>query len=76
MTKGYWLSTESIKDVEGMQPYLKGIHAQLPSVNTEFLPAIWQILKKESNFGHLTEILEFPSKEDAVAAYESDEYQR
>ena len=32
-------------------------------------------LEKESTLGHLTVIIEFPSKEDAVYAYESEEYQ-
>ena len=35
MAKGYWLSTGSIKDGEGMQPYLKALKDWLPSVNGE-----------------------------------------
>ena len=33
-------------------------------------------IDQESNFGHITLIFEFPSKEDTVPSYESDEYQR
>ena len=33
-------------------------------------------IEKESTLGHLTVIIEFPSKEDAVSAYESEEYQK
>ena len=43
MTKGYWLSTGSIKDGEGMQPYLKALQDWLPSVNRKFLLKIWQL---------------------------------
>ena len=32
MAKGYWLSTGSINDGEGMQPYLKALKEWLPSV--------------------------------------------
>ena len=33
-------------------------------------------IEKEITLGHLTVIIEFPSKEDAVSAYESEEYQK
>ena len=36
MAKGYWLSTGSIKDGIGMQPYLKALKDWLPSVNGKF----------------------------------------
>ena len=37
MAKGYWLSTGSIKDGEGMQPFLKALKEWLPSVYGKFL---------------------------------------
>ena len=76
MTKGYWLSTGSIKDSVGMQPYLKAINNWLPSVNGKFFARDLATIEKESSLGHLTVIIEFPSKEDAVSAYESEEYQK
>tara|TARA_B100000886_G_scaffold277999_1_gene201991 strand:- start:81 stop:248 length:168 start_codon:yes stop_codon:yes gene_type:complete len=33
-------------------------------------------IERESTLEHLTVIIEFPSKEDAVSAYESEEYQK
>ncbi len=74
--KGYWLSTGSIKNREGMQPYLKSLKSWLPSVNGKFLVRDAATIQKEKNLGHLTVIIEFPSKEDAVSAYESEEYLR
>ena len=78
MAKGYWLSTGSIKDGEGMQPqpYLKALKDWLPSVNGEFFVRDLATIEKEGTPGHLTVIIEFPSKEDADTAYESQEYQR
>ena len=76
MAKGYWLSTGSIIDDEGMQPYLKALKEWLPSVYGEFFARDLATIEKESTVGHLTVIIEFPSKEDAVTAYESEEYQK
>ena len=76
MAKGYWLSTGSIKDGQGMQPYLKALKDWLPSVNGEFFVRDLATIEKESTLGHLTVIIEFPSKGDAVSAYESVEYQK
>jgi len=33
-------------------------------------------IEKESTLGNLTVIIEFPSKEDSVNAYDSEEYQK
>ena len=76
MSKGYWLSTGFIKDGEGMQPYLKVLQGWLPSVNAKFFARDMATIEKESTLGHLTVIIEFPSKENAVSAYESEEYQK
>ena len=76
MAKGYWLSTDSIKDGEGMQPYLKALKDWLPPVNGKFFVRDLATIEKESTLGHLTVIIEFPTKEDAVSAYESEEYQK
>ena len=76
MAKGYCLSTGSIEDGVGMQPYLKSLKDWLPSVNGKFFVRDLATIEKESTLGHLTVIIEFPSKEDAVSAYESEEYQK
>ena len=59
-----------------MPPYLKGIHDWLPSFKRDFFARDFANIDKESNLGHLTVIIEFPSKEDAVAAYELAQYQK
>ena len=76
MAKGYWLSTGSIQDGEGMQPYLKELNVWLPSVNGKFFVRDLATIEKESTLGHLTVIIELSSKEDGVSAYESEEYQK
>ena len=76
MAKDYWLSTGSIIDAEGIQPYLKALKEWLPSVYGKFFARDLATIEKESTLGHLTVIIEFPSKKDAVTAYESEEYQK
>ena len=76
MAKGYWLSTGSIKDGQGMQPYLKALKDWLHSVNGGFFVRDLVTTEKEITLGQLKVIIEFPSKEDAVSAYESEEYQK
>ena len=48
----------------------------LPSVNGEFFVRDLVTTEKESTLGQLKVIIEFPSKEDAVSAYESEECQK
>tara|TARA_A100001388_G_scaffold229728_1_gene181603 strand:- start:61 stop:351 length:291 start_codon:yes stop_codon:yes gene_type:complete len=76
MAKGYWLSTGSIIDAEGIQPYLKALKEWLHSVYGKFFARDLATIEKESTLGYLTVIIEFPSKKDAVTAYESKEYQK
>ena len=59
-----------------MQPYLKALKDCLPSVNGEFFVRDLATIEKESTLEHLTVIIEFSLKEDAVSAYESEEYQK
>ena len=69
IAKGYFLSRGSIKKGEGLKSYLKALNDQLPTVNGEFFARDLATIKKESNLGHLTGIIEFPQKEDEVNAY-------
>ena len=59
-----------------MQPYLKALKNWLPSFSGEFFVRDLATIEKERTLGHLTVIIEFPSKEHAVSAYESEEYQK
>ena len=76
MAKGYLFSTGSIKDGEGLPPYLKALSGWFPSVNGKFFVRDLATIEKESTLEHLTVIIEFPSKKDTVSAYESEEYQK
>ena len=53
-----------------MQPYLKEFHDWLPSVNRAFFARDLTNIHKKITLGLLTVIIEFPSKEGAVAAYD------
>ena len=71
MTKGYWLSTGSIKYGEGMQPYLRSLQGWLPAVDGKFIAKVLANIEKESVLGNLTGNKgTFSSKEDALSAYE------
>ena len=59
-----------------MENNLKAFKEWLPSVYGEFLARDLATIEKESTLGHLTVIIEFSLKEDAVSAYESEEYQK
>ena len=72
ISKSYWLSKGSINDSEGMQPYPKDLKEWLPSFYGKFFARDLVTIEKESTLGHITVISEFPLKEDAVTAYESD----
>ena len=47
MAKSYKLSTGSIRDGEGMQPYSKAIHHRLPSVKENFWQGICKLFKRK-----------------------------
>ena len=68
--------TGSIKDLKDMLPYLKALGGWLPYVIRKYFVRELATIKKESTHGHLTAIIEFPSKEGAVSAYKSEEYQK
>ena len=59
-----------------MQPYLKALKDWLPFDNVEFFVRDLATIEKESTLEHLTVIIEFPSKKDAVSAFESEKYQK
>ena len=55
-----------------MQPYPKALKEWLPSFYGKFFARDLATIEKESTLGRITVINEFPLKEDAVTAYESD----
>ena len=75
MTKGCWVVTGNIHTPLGMVPYIKKFTAWLPTVGARLLIRDLQADVREGTPGSVNIIVEFDSKEKAVTAYESTEYQ-
>ena len=75
MAKGYWVVTGTIHTPLGMVPYINKFIAWLPTVGARLLIRDLQSDVREGSPGEVNIIVEFDSKENAVAAYESSEYQ-
>ena len=75
MTKGYWISTGTIHTPLAMVPYISRLTEWLPSVGGKFLVRDVQCDVREGTPGSLNVIIEFPSLQSAVSAYESKDYQ-
>ena len=54
----------------------KSVKRLVTFCNGEFFVRDLATIERESTLGYLTVIIEFPSKEDSVSAYESEEYQK
>ena len=75
MAKGYWISTGTIHTPLAMVPYISQLTEWLPTVGAKFLVRDVQCDVREGCPGSLNVIIEFPSLESAVSAYESTAYQ-
>ena len=75
MAKGYWISTGTIHTPLAMVPYISRLTEWLPTVGAKFLVRDVQCDVREGTPGSLNVIIEFPSLETAVSAYESTDYQ-
>ena len=75
MAKGYWISTGTIHTPLAMVPYISRLTEWLPTVGARFLVRDVQCDVREGSPGSVMVIIEFPSIESAVSAYESPEYQ-
>ena len=75
MTKGYWVVTGTINTPLGMVPFINKFNAWLPTVGARLLIRDLQGDVREGNPGSVNIIVEFDSKEKAITAYESKEYQ-
>ncbi len=73
--KGYWIAVGTIKDPIALNSYAEKILKWLPTVGGSFLITDLASLEKEGSTGHSTVVIEFPSKEAAISAYESPEYE-
>ena len=75
MAKGYWISTGTIHTPLAMVPYISRLTEWLPTVGAKFLVRDVQCDVREGTPGSLNVIIEFPSLQSAVSAYESKDYQ-
>ena len=75
MAKGYWITTGTIHTPLGMVPYLSALTNWLPTVDGKFLIRDINSDVREGDPGTVVVIIEFPSKDKAISAYESEKYQ-
>ena len=75
MAKGYWIATGKVNDLEGIKRYSEAFNAWLPKVKGKFIIRDYETLEEENGNGNLSAVVEFPSKEAAINAYNSVEYQ-
>ena len=75
MAKGYWVCTGTIHTPLGMVPYIGAFTTWLETVGARLLIRDLQSDVREGEPGTVNVIVEFDSREAAVAAYESSEYQ-
>ena len=74
--KGYWIALGKLTNPERLNSYADELVKWLPTVGGSFLITDLASIEKEGSTGHSTVVIEFPSKEAALSAYESLEYQR
>ncbi len=75
MSKGYWLVTTTVTDLEGFGQYVEGFSLWIEAIGGKLLAKDLDAKTVEGNGGHLAVIIEFPSKVSAKNAYESADYQ-
>ncbi len=76
-SKGYWISTATVINPDLFAQYVEKVGPWLASVGaTVFAKDLAPVGKETTKGANLAVICEFPSKEAAIAAYESAEYQK
>ncbi|MEP5758322.1 MAG: DUF1330 domain-containing protein [Litoreibacter sp.] len=75
MAKGYWIGHVDVHNLEKYDSYRAANAAPFKTYGAKFLVRGGHQDIREGNARSRTVILEFPSFKDAVACYESSEYQ-
>ncbi len=75
MAKGYWIVTTTVTNPKGFGEYVQGFAAWIDSVGGKVAAKDLESKTVEGNGGHLSVIIEFPSKEIALEAYKRADYQ-
>ena len=75
MSKGYWVTNLTITDGAAYQRYREANANVLKRYGGKFMVRGGEQEIREGEAGGRTVVIEFPSYDDAVAAYEDAEYQ-
>jgi len=75
MLKGYWIATVDVSDVDGMKKYSQGNRAALKRYGARFIVRHGRQRIVEGASRSAQTLIEFPSYDAAIAAYEDPEYQ-
>tara|TARA_Y100001968_G_C19097480_1_gene590863 strand:- start:2 stop:340 length:339 start_codon:yes stop_codon:yes gene_type:complete len=74
--KGYWITTATITNPDLFAQYVEKVLPWLDSVDANvFAKDLHPLGKERTEEANFAVICEFPSKEAAIVAYESTEYQ-
>ncbi|MEO0990735.1 MAG: DUF1330 domain-containing protein [Pseudomonadota bacterium] len=75
MAKGYWIVNNTVNDLEGYKTYQAANAAPFKQYNAKFLVRAGNQEVREGDGLPRSVVLEFPSYADAVACYDSADYQ-
>ncbi len=75
MAKGYWIGRVDVADVDQYMKYVAANAAPFAEYGARFLVRAGQFTTPEGSSRSRNVVIEFPSYADALACYESPEYQ-
>ncbi|KIC44678.1 MAG: DUF1330 domain-containing protein [Ruegeria sp.] len=76
MPKGYWVAHVDVDDFETYKSYIAANAAPFAEYGAKFLVRGGTREEKEGQARARTVVIEFPSYEQALACYDSDQYQQ
>lgn len=76
MSKGYWIARVDVADPEAYKAYVAANAEAFAKYGAKFIVRGGRYVTKEGTARARNVVIEFPSFEQAVACYESPEYQR
>ncbi|WP_420584363.1 DUF1330 domain-containing protein [Ruegeria sp.] len=76
MAKGYWVAHVDVDDMERYKDYIAANAAPFAEYGAKFLVRGGERVEKEGQARARTVVIEFPSYEQALACYDSEQYQK
>jgi uncharacterized protein (DUF1330 family) len=76
MAKGYWIARMDVKDPDVYETYKAANAKPFAEYGAKFLVRGGQQTPKEGESRSRTVVIEFPSYEDALACYDSEDYKK